>query len=422
MELSIIIVSYNVRHFLNLCLFSVRKAAEGIKSEIFVVDNNSSDESCNMVRSEYPEVKLIANNENKGFSVANNQAIKLASGKYILLLNPDTVIGENTFRKCIQFMDTHPDAGATGVRMINGNGRFLPESKRAIPDPETAFFRISGLSYLFPGSGKFNRYYLGNIDNTKTARVDIIAGAFMFLRREAVLKTGLLDENFFMYGEDIDYSYRLLKAGYSNYYFPEVKIIHFKGESTKKEEISFVINFYKAMLIFVQKHFNNGNLKKLIIPIRIAIFSRAALSVIYRFFKRISFLVEKSIVSSICPRKSGNPFSGKKKTVIVSDAEGYQRIKELLSLTGSKARISGRISIDHEDLHEEVLGNIKNISEVIKLRGIRQVIFTSGRLGISEIIDTIHFLSHKNLRVRIASGEEKYLLGSKSVIDPVIGS
>lgn len=413
MELSVIIVSYNVRYFLDLCLFSVRKAAEGISCEVFVVDNNSPDGSCSMVTANYPEVKLIANKDNKGFAAANNQAIKQASGKYLLLLNPDTFIGEDTFRKCINFMESHSDAGAMGVMMINGKGRFLPESKRGLPDPETAFYRISGLSYLFPRSGRFNRYYLGDLDLTETHAVDIIAGAFMFLRREAVLKAGLPDENFFMYGEDIDYSFRIMKEGFRNYYYPGVKILHFKGESTKKENIDFVVNFYRAMLIFVQKHFNDGNFKKMSFAIRTAIFFRAGLSVIHRFFKRIFIPVFKGY-SKLQLQKSGSGRSRPVKTAIVSDTDGYSRVTELLLSAGIPAETI-RISTGMNDPDKNNPGNINNINEMLKENRIGQVIFTAGRMRASGIIDSMSNISDRRVTIRISSADERFLVGSGSV-------
>ncbi len=280
MDLSVIIVSYNVRNFLEKCLISVLQASQNLDCEIFVVDNKSIDGSCSMVETGFPEVKLIKNPVNRGYSAANNQALKTASGRYVLLLNPDTIVKENTFLSCISFMDSHPDAGAAGVRMINGKGKFLPESKRALPTPGTAFFKMSGLSYLFPKSRLLNRYYLGHLDNMQLSKAEVISGAFMFLRAEAVAKTGLLDEEFFMFGEDIDYSYRLLKAGYNNYYFPDAEIIHFKGESTKKENIKAVVNFYRAMSIYVRKHYTSGSMKVSAPFIQIAIFLSGTLSML----------------------------------------------------------------------------------------------------------------------------------------------
>lgn len=256
MKLSVVIVNYNVKYFLEQCLHSVEKSIEGIDSEVFVVDNNSVDGSVEMVAEKFPWVKLIANTENTGFSVANNQAIKVSKGEYILLLNPDTLVELDTFAKSVEFMDQHPDAGGLGIKMVDGNGRFLPESKRGLPTPTVAFYKIFGLSSLFPKSKTFGKYHLGYLDNEKTHVVDVLSGAYMMLRRETLDKTGLLDETFFMYGEDIDLSYRITKAGYNNYYYPEARIIHYKGESTKKSSINYVFVFYKAMVIFAKKHFS----------------------------------------------------------------------------------------------------------------------------------------------------------------------
>lgn len=253
MQLSVIIVSYNVRDFLKHCLLTVKKASENIDCEIFVVDNNSTDDSCTMTESEFPEITLIKNQTNRGFSAANNQAIKLSGGRFLLLLNPDTLIHPDTLHKCINFMDNHHDAGAIGVRMINGEGRFLPESKRALPSPLTAFYKSFGFSWIFPRSPVFSRYYLAHIDSFETAATEVISGAFMFIRREALEKCGLPDEDFFMYGEDIDLSYRLLQTGYKNYYYPGVQITHFKGRSTDRNTITDVLHFYNSMRIYLRK-------------------------------------------------------------------------------------------------------------------------------------------------------------------------
>jgi GT2 family glycosyltransferase len=253
MELSVIIVSFNVKDYLQKCLNSVRSAVEKIEHEIFVVDNNSGDGSAEMVKREFPEVRLIANQFNSGFSAANNQAIKSSAGRFILLLNPDTIVEKDTFRKCIEFMNSHADAGAVGVRMTDGEGNFLPESKRAFPTVRTAFFKTSGLSHLFPLSPVINRYYLPQISMMATSITEVISGAFMFLRRDALNKSGLLDEDFFMYGEDIDLSYRLLQTGYHNYYFPQAEIVHFKGRSTDRHGFKDILLFYKAMRIYIKK-------------------------------------------------------------------------------------------------------------------------------------------------------------------------
>lgn len=287
-KLSIIIVNYNVEYFLEQCLNSVRKALKGIDGEVFVVDNNSIDGSVKMVEEKFPEYHLIENKGNVGFSRANNQAMKVSKGEYILLLNPDTVVEEDTFSKCISFMDDHPDAGGLGVRMIDGKGSFLPESKRGLPTPSVAFFKIFGLSRLFPKSKIFGKYHLGYLDEHEINEIEILSGAYMFMRKEALEKVGLLDEAFFMYGEDIDLSYRIVEGGYKNYYFPETQIIHYKGESTKKSSINYVFVFYRAMVIFAEKHFSQKNAKLFSFFINMAIYFRAGLALFTRLLKRLA--------------------------------------------------------------------------------------------------------------------------------------
>jgi GT2 family glycosyltransferase len=286
-DLSVIIVNYNVEYFLEQCLLSVEKAAKNIDAEIFVVDNNSVDGSVNLVKEKFPFVKLIENKKNTGFSFANNQAIKESNGKYVLLLNPDTLVEEDTFEKIITFMNTHQDAGGLGVMMVDGKGIFLPESKRGLPTPMVAFYKIFGLSALFPKSKIFGRYHVGYLDKNKTHEIEILSGAFMLLRKKVLDEIGLLDETFFMYGEDIDLSFRITKAGYKNYYYPETKIIHYKGESTKKSSVNYVFIFYRAMIIFAEKHFSQKNAKTFSTLINLAIYLRAALAIFYRFISTI---------------------------------------------------------------------------------------------------------------------------------------
>jgi O-antigen biosynthesis protein len=279
MQLSIVIVNYNVKYFLEQCLISVIKACQNLEAEIFVVDNNSVDGSIGMVRSRFPGVKLITNTSNVGFARANNQAIHQAAGEFTLILNPDTLVEEHCFEKCMAFMISHPEAGAVGIKMIDGKGRFLPESKRSFPSPAIAFYKIFGLSAIFPKSRRFGKYHLSYLDKDKTHAVEVLSGAFMFMRTTALLKAGMLDEDYFMYGEDIDLSYTLKKAGYSLYYYPETTIIHYKGESTRKESLNYVFTFYQAMLIFAGKHFNINKARLFSTVIKFAIYFRASLSV-----------------------------------------------------------------------------------------------------------------------------------------------
>ncbi len=283
--LSVIIVNYNVEYFLEQCLYSVRRAAFALPCEIIVVDNNSVDGSVAMVLEKFPEVILISNKENTGFSRANNQGIAIAKGKYILLLNPDTLVEEDTFAKSVAFMESHTEAGGLGVKMIDGKGRFLPESKRGLPTPAVAFCKIFGLSSLFPKSKIFGRYHLGYLDYDHVHEVDVLSGAFMLMRKSVLDTTGWLDESFFMYGEDIDLSYRITEAGFKNYYFPETRIIHYKGESTKKSSINYVFVFYRAMVIFAEKHFSKRNAKAFSLLINAAIYMRAFLALASRFVK-----------------------------------------------------------------------------------------------------------------------------------------
>lgn len=256
-SLSIIIVNYNSKNFLDLCLHSVERALVGIDSEVFVVDNASTDNSRLEITERYQWVNWIQNEANLGFSKANNIAIPLCTKRYILLLNPDTIVPEDCFAKSIYFMEKHHECGALGVRMVDGKGNFLPESKRGLPTPLVAFLKLSGLHNICPRSRYCSKYYMGHIGEHQTAKVEVLTGAFMFLRRIAVLRIGNLDERYFMYGEDIDYSYRVLLGGYLNYYFPEVTIVHFKGESTRQNP-KYVKVFYQAMQLFAEKYFKHN--------------------------------------------------------------------------------------------------------------------------------------------------------------------
>ncbi len=254
-----------------------------------MVDNNSVDGSVVLVKEKFPTVKLICNSVNTGFAVANNQAIKMTTGEYVLLLNPDTIVQEDTFAKTLVFMDAHKDAGGLGIKMLDGKGNFLPESKRGLPTPAVAFYKIFGLAKLFPNSKKFGQYHLTYLDKNKTHEVPVLSGAFMLMRKETLDKVGLLDETFFMYGEDIDLSYRITKGGYKNYYFADSSIIHYKGESTKKSSVNYVIVFYKAMSIFANKHFSNSNAKLFNFLIHLAIYLRAFAAIVARMIKQLFY-------------------------------------------------------------------------------------------------------------------------------------
>ncbi len=285
MKLSVVIVSYNVKHYLWQCLRSVFIAGQGIDMEVFVVDNNSQDGSVSYLQQHYPQVHFIQNTENVGFSRANNQAIRRSKGQYVLLLNPDTIVLSNTFRDCITFMDANPQAGATGVAMYGHDGAFALESRRALPVPWTSLCKMLGLTSLFPHSRTFGRYYMQFLDATKTSQIEVISGAFNMLRREALDQIGLLDEDFFMYGEDVDLSYRMLLGGWKNYYLP-TPILHYKGESTQKSSYRYVYIFYNAMLIFINKHFRQ-RYHFFTYFIHAAVHLRAAWDMLLRLMRRI---------------------------------------------------------------------------------------------------------------------------------------
>ena len=264
MKLSIVIVSYNVRSYLDQCLQSVQKALEGIEGEVFVVDNHSDDDSVETVRNHYPWVTLIENQENLGFAKANNQAIRQSQAEYVLLLNPDTVVTEDTLRGVLTFMDEHPKAGGAGVMMCYEDGSRAPESRRALPTPWVAALKMLGFT---------KRYYMSHLPWDQPCRIEVVSGAFCLLRHEALKTVGLLDEDFFMYGEDIDLSFRLLKGGWENWYLP-YSIIHYKGRSTQKSDYRYVHVFYQAMLIFFQKHYSHLSLVYTV-PVKMAIYFRA---------------------------------------------------------------------------------------------------------------------------------------------------
>ena len=276
MKLSIVIVSYNVRHYLEACLQSVCRALEGIEGEVFVVDNHSEDDTVHVLKTDYPWVRLIENSENLGFAKANNIAIRQSQGDYVLLLNPDTVVGEQTLRQCLLFMDENPQAGGAGVMMLNTDGSRAPESRRALPTPWVSCLKMLGFT---------KRYYMSHLSWDEPGRIDVISGAFCLLRKEALDQIGLLDEDFFMYGEDIDLSYGLLKGGWQNWYLPYT-IVHHKGKSTQKSDYRYVHIFYQAMLIFFRKHYSHLSVF-FTLPVKMAIYFRASIALIDLLRKKL---------------------------------------------------------------------------------------------------------------------------------------
>ena len=279
-KICIVIVSYNVCQLLDECLQSVKRALQGIDGEIYVVDNLSTDGTVETLQPRHPDVHFIANKQNVGFACANNQAIRCTDSEYVLLLNPDTVVYENTLRGVLDFMDQHSEAGGAGVRMLTREGKPAPESRRAIPTPWVAMLKMLGAT---------RRYYMSHLSWDEPGQIEAISGAFCMLRRKALDQIGLLDEDYFMYGEDIDLSYRLLKGGWQNWYLP-FDIIHYKGESTQKSTFRYVHTFYQAMLIFFRKHY--GHLSVFFsLPIQLAIYFRALMALMQMMGSRFHHLL-----------------------------------------------------------------------------------------------------------------------------------
>ena len=285
MKLSVVIVNYNVSHYLLQCVDSLSHALRGTDSEVIVVDNHSRDNSVTLLRQYHPEVRIVENLHNLGFAKANNIAIRQSRGEYVLLLNPDTIVSESVVKGVISFLDSHPDAGSAGVRMLNADGTVAPESRRGVPTPMTAFYKLSGLCGMFPNSRRFGRYYLGHLPWDSPQQIEVVSGAFCMLRTSVLKKVGLLDEDYFMYGEDIDLSYRILKSGATNWYVPET-ILHYKGESTHKSSFRYVHVFYQAMHIFFRKHFSHLGLF-ISIPIKTAIIVKASSALLLMLTERM---------------------------------------------------------------------------------------------------------------------------------------
>jgi GT2 family glycosyltransferase/lipopolysaccharide/colanic/teichoic acid biosynthesis glycosyltransferase len=300
-KLSVIIVNYNVKEFLEQALVSIYKALRVVENyEIFVVDNASIDGSCQMIKKKFPEVKLIENSENLGFAKANNQAIKLSEGEYLLLINPDTLVQEDTFIKMLDFFEKHNETGMAGCKILNPDGSLQLACKRSFPTPWVALTKVSGLSRIFPKSRLFGKYNLTYLDSEKVAEVEAISGSFMMLRREVIEQVGRLDEDFFMYGEDLDWCYRIQQSGWKIHYVPTTQIIHYKGESSKHSDFDRLLVFYKAMLLFVRKHFRKKYFFLLEWFLVFGIVLRGSISFLTKFLRKISLLlVDMIIVNSV---------------------------------------------------------------------------------------------------------------------------
>lgn len=382
MEVSIIIVNYRVKYFLEQTILSAKEALVGFQGEIIVIDNDSCDDSIHFLRERFPDVVFIENKENIGFARANNIGINESTGKFVLILNPDTIITKDTISDCMNWMKNHDDCGAIGVKMLDGNGSFLPESKRSFPTPWVSFCKIFGLSKLFPYSQHFAKYHLLYLSTDEPHKVDILSGAFMFVRSEVLKKVKGFDSDFFMYGEDIDLSYRMIKEGYNNYFLP-TSIIHYKGESTKKDSMKYVQVFYDAMLIFYKKHYPHYSYAYGIF-IRAGILIRALIAAQKRFFLKL-----------VCPLKAG--ISEPTKWCIVSD--NSREIEQAIEL-GTNDSISTI--------------NLENLNDYISLHNDLDVIFDNRDYSYKEIVRMIEKNSQNGVRFHIFSGQNGMIISPKS--------
>lgn len=397
MKLSVIIVNYNVETLLEQCLRSVENAMLQISGEIIVVDNASADGSIQMIRAKFPNIRLIENSINEGFSKANNRGIKIAQGEYLLLLNPDTLVPHDCFTECIEFMHQKPSAGALGVRMIDATGRYLPESKRGLPTPWVAFCKFSGLTKLFPKSKRFARYYLGHLPNDKTSPIEVLAGAFMFLRRTALEKSGLLDESFFMYGEDIDLSYRITQCGFQNYFLPQTSILHYKGESTRKGSLNYVVLFYRAMLIFSKKHFSNRHNGLFNLMIYLAIYFRALLSVLSRF--------AKALLSPLGRFFNGSENKKERTAIIIASQPQALKIKDKSRLNHIPIEIVSTVSPRQLDSPTNFKEELLQLKTLIDSTRADLLIFNAKEVSATTIIQCIDLLGNSKTRFRIETVE-----------------
>lgn len=386
MKLSVIIVNYKVKHYLEQCLRSVAEASRGIAVEVIVVDNASGDGSVEYLRERFPDVTIIASEENLGFARANNLAIRNSHGQYVLLLNPDTIVAEDTFRDFIGFMDSTPDAGGCGAYMLHTDGSFAPESRRGLPTPFVAFCKMSGLASLFPKSRTFGRYYMRYLNENEVNRIEIMSGAFMFLRRDALDKAGLLDEDFFMYGEDIDLSYRILKAGYNNYFLPS-RILHYKGESTVKSSYRYVHTFYRAMELFFNKHYAHYSIL-LSLPIKLAIWGRAMLAYAGNQFKHRNELTQHL-----------HPIN----CLVIGNSEATEQVRAILTSLYGNCR------------HTFVTGNSESLpqghlSEGISLEGYDTVVYDTGAYSYGTILELLSREGTRRLSLGTYSADTRILI------------
>lgn len=376
MQLSVIILNYNVRYFLEQCVLSVQEALSVIDGEIIVVDNNSDDDSCQMMKNRFPEVKLIQNKENYGFPKGNNIGVQQAKGKYICILNPDTVVAEDTFSKILVFAEKQTNLGIIGCKLIDGTGNFLPESKRGVPTPWVAFTKIFGLYKIFPNLKLFNQYYAQHLRDNQTGKVDILVGAFMVMQRQLYLETGGFDEDCFMYADDIDLSYSVLQKQKSNYYFHETSVIHYKGESTIKDE-KYMKRFQEAMEFFYQKHFRKSIFFSIFIKIGILFFS---------FIKM---------------------FQGKQKVNLLPESYIFLSSNKILS---EKLSLCLKNKVSFLDFKKEKMVNSCLVSKGKRV----EIILDNHYVSFKKCIEILETLRDKHITFKILPKNANFIIGSDS--------
>lgn len=394
--LSVIIVSYNVRFFLEQCLYAASRASQHLAVEVIVVDNHSSDGTVSYLKPLFPSVTWVVNDVNAGFGRACNQGLAKCKGELVLFLNPDTLIPEDSLAACIRYLQETPAAGALGVPMISGRGKYLPESKRSFPAPLASFYKLSGLATLFPSSGHFNRYALGNQDAWQTQQVEVLAGAFFMCRKKVLDITGGFDERFFLYAEDIDLSYRIRQAGWQTHYFAGTSIIHFKGKSRGREQTAHVKHFYSSMLLFVEKHYHTRWSAAYRLLIRCAILLRAFFAYAGRVGQSLLFLPAATSL-----RKTDS-------IMAVANADELEELKQLFRSWGRQVELHPVASS----------ADIAGIISAARNTGSRELIFCIGSKPLSDIINLTKGLSGAGLYFLFHISGSKSIVGSDQPLAP----
>ena len=374
LDLSVVIVNYNVQYFLEQCILSVQEASNNLAVEIIVVDNNSKDRSCEMLQEKYPEVKLIQNKDNTGFSKANNQGVAIAKGAYVLILNPDTVVAEDTLDLILGFAKSKQNLGILGVKLIDGTGDFLPESKRGIPTPAVSFNKLFGIS-----SKQTGKYYATHLNENETGVIDVLVGAFMLLKRSIYLEVNGFDEDYFMYGEDIDLSYKILNKGYQNFYYADTSVIHYKGESTKKD-IKYLRYFHEAMKIFYRKHFK--------------------LNKLYDFIMSIG--IECWFLLKYFQYKKGERLNTETNKVLYF---------------GKDELIFNYLDKNYLLVNEVLMDDIERIIRIIKTDAIDTIVFDNSVLSNKKIIHHLELLKNEQVSFKIHPKNTNYLIGSNCSVN-----